>query len=249
MYYTDCKRLSEVQVIALRERNLAQGLDVLSSCPQLQIAYLQSNRFTDLVHLSKMTKLVKLNLSNNSITSLPSKEILSGLKSLRILFLDNNQMQKWKNLENLTGISSLYHLTLLNNPVVQTAGYRHFMVTKMPGLLALDDFIITDEERMEDVGHGVRFKALSQFMRLFAPEFKEGLTAEQHLFQVDLEIYKLRRLYEKNSPSIRIQALFKGYKRRVAHTNYFQKKLKSIIYIQKMVRGWLQRLRVKRELR
>jgi len=120
---------------------------------------------------------------------------------------------------------------MINNPVVQTAGYRHFMVTKMPGLLALDDYIITDEERMEDVGHGVRFKALSQFMRLFAPEFKEGLTAEQHLFQVDLEIYKLRRLYEKNSPSIRIQALFKGYKRRVAHTNYFQKKLKSIVYI------------------
>jgi hypothetical protein len=88
--------------------------------------------------------------------------------------------------------------------VVQTPGYRHFLVTKIPGLLALDDYIITDEERMEDVGHGVRFKALSQFMRLYAPEFKEGLTAEQHLFQVDLEIYKLRRLYEKNSPSIRI---------------------------------------------
>lgn len=65
---------------------------MLSACPQLQIAYLQNNRFTDLLHLSKMTKLVKLNLSHNGITSLPSKEILSGLKSLRILFLDNNKM-------------------------------------------------------------------------------------------------------------------------------------------------------------
>jgi CDP-glycerol glycerophosphotransferase (TagB/SpsB family) len=41
-------------------------------------------------------------------------------------------------------------------------------------------------------------------MRLYAPDFKEGLTAEQHVFQVDLEIYKLKRLFEKNSPSIRI---------------------------------------------
>jgi hypothetical protein len=55
-------------------------------------------------------------------------------------------------------------------------------VTKLPGLLALDDYLITDEERMEDVGHGVRFKALSSFMRLYAPDFKEGLTAEQHIF-------------------------------------------------------------------
>jgi uncharacterized protein YjiS (DUF1127 family) len=66
---------------------------------------------------------------------------------------------------------------------------------------------------------------------------------------VDLEIYKLRRLYEKNSPSIRIQSLFKGFKRRVAHTNYFQKRQKSIVYIQKMVRGWRQRKKVRRELR
>ena len=163
-----------------------------------------------------MSKLVKVNLSFNSIILLPPKENLLGLKSLRLFFLDHNNIQKWRNLESLTAIQSLYHLTLLNNPIVQTPGYRHYMVTKIPGLKALDDYIITDEERMDDVGHGVRFKALSQFMRLYAPDFKEGLTAEQHVFQVDLEIYKLKRLFEKNSPSIRIQALFKGYKKRVA---------------------------------
>jgi Leucine-rich repeat (LRR) protein len=39
-----------------------------------------------------MSKLVKLNLSHNQITTLPSKEILTGLKSLRILFLDSNNL-------------------------------------------------------------------------------------------------------------------------------------------------------------
>lgn len=85
-------------------------------------------------------------------------------------------------------------------------------------LRALDEYIITDEERMEDVGFGLRFRALSPFMRLYIPEFKEDINAEQHLFQVELEIYKLKRLFEKNSPAIRIQALYKGYKRRVAHS-------------------------------
>jgi hypothetical protein len=129
-----------------------------------------------------MSKLVKLNLSFNNIILLPPKENLIGLKSLRLFFLDHNNIQKWRNLESLTAIQSLYHLTLLNNPIVQTPGYRHYMVTKIPCLKALDDYIITDEERMDDVGHGVRFKALSQFMRLYAPDFKEGLTAEQHVF-------------------------------------------------------------------
>lgn len=170
-------------MIALRDRNLHQGFDVLSQCPQLQVAFLQNNRLaTDLHHLGRLSALVKLNLSHNGIVILPPKETLQELKALKILFMDHNAMQKWRNLESLTGIQSLAHLTLLNNPVVQSPGYRHFLVTKMPSLLALDDYIITDEERMEDVGHGVRFKALSQFMRLYAPEFKEGLTAEQHVF-------------------------------------------------------------------
>ena len=103
---------------------------------------------------------------------------------------------------------------------------------------------------MDDLAHGgVRFKAMSAFMRLFIPDFKEGLTADQHLFQIDLEIYKLKRLFERNSPSIRIQAIFKGYKQRVAHMQYFEKREKGIRYVQKMVRGWLQRLRMKKELR
>ena len=108
-------------------------------------------------------------------------------------------------MESLTALSTnLYHLTMSSNPIAMVSGYRHYLVTKMVELRALDEFIITDEERMEDVGFGLRFRALSPFMRLYIPEFKEDMNAEEHLFQVDLEIYKLKRLYEKNSPSIRI---------------------------------------------
>ena len=58
------------------------------------------------------------------------------------------------------------------------SGYRHYCVTKLSSLKALDEYIITDEERMEDVGFGLRFRALSPFMRLYIPEFKEDLNAE-----------------------------------------------------------------------
>ncbi len=35
LYYTDCRNLSEVQVVALRERNLYTGFEVLSKCTSL----------------------------------------------------------------------------------------------------------------------------------------------------------------------------------------------------------------------
>ena len=72
MYYTDCRKLSDVQVVALRDRNLCSGFDVLSQCTNLQVAFLQNNHLTtDLHHLGKMQKLVKLNLSFNNIILLP----------------------------------------------------------------------------------------------------------------------------------------------------------------------------------
>jgi hypothetical protein len=105
MYYTDCRKLSDVQVLALRDRNLIQGFDVISQCVNLQVGFLQNNHLTtDLHHLGKMSKLVKLNLSFNSIILLPPKENLVGLRSLRLFFLDHNNIQKWSNLESLTAI-------------------------------------------------------------------------------------------------------------------------------------------------
>jgi hypothetical protein len=123
---------------------------------------------------------------------------------------------KWSNLEAISVIESLLHLTLFNNPLATSPGYRNFIVKRVPKLRALDEYVITDEEKMTDIGHSYRFKAMSHFMRIFLPEFPEGLNAEQHLIQVDLEIYKLKRIYERNNPSIRIQSLFRGYKQRVA---------------------------------
>ena len=122
------------------------------------------------------------------------------------------------------------------------------MVSRMPNLLALDDFMVTDEERIEEVSFGKRFRALAPHMRIVVPDFLEGLSADQHLFHLDVEIYKLKRLHEKNSPSIRIQALFRGFRQRIANQRYFQKKMDSVVFIQKMTRAWLQRKEWKRQL-
>lgn len=81
--------------------------------------------------------------------------------------------------------------------------------------------LIADEERLNDVGYGPRrWAALTDDMKLphnmlpsddiinFRQIDRE--TAQEELFQIEIDIYQLRRLYEKNSPVIRIQACYRG---------------------------------------
>ena len=87
------------------------------------------------------------------------------------------------------------------------------MVNQIRSLVALDDFIVTDEERIEyNSPVAVRFQALSNHMKILIPKFQENQSADQHLFNLEVDLYRVRRLYERNSPSIRIQAFYRGYK-------------------------------------
>ena len=112
----------------------------------------------------------------------------------------------------------------------------------------MDYCVITDEEKSEDASFGVRYRAMNKYMKIYIPEFIPNITAEKHLFNLEVDIYRLKRIYERNSPSIRIQSLFRGFKVRTTYKNYFKRKKKSIIRIQKFIRGWLLRKRMKQEL-
>ena len=141
------------------------------------------------------------------------------------------------------------HLTLFSNPVCSIPGYRHFLVNSMQSLLALDNFVITDEERIEDASFGYRFRGLNEFMKLHIPDYTKEKSAEQHLFNLEVDIYRLRRIFERNSPSILIQSLYRGYRSRNFVKIYFNERRLKIIKIQKIARGYLLRMKLKRDLK
>ena len=70
------------------------------------------------------------------------------------------------------------HITLFSNPVCAIPGYRHFMVNSLPALKALDNYVITDEERIEDASFGYRFRGLNEFMKLHIPDYSHERSAE-----------------------------------------------------------------------
>lgn len=123
------------------------------------------------------------------------------------------------------------------------------MVNQIRSLLALDDFIVTDEERIEYYSPiAVRFRALSTHMKILIPKFQENMSADQHLFNLEVDLYRLRRLFERNSPAIRIQAFFRGYKIR-SHSFYSAAdRNRAAVKIQRIYRGWACRTKARREL-
>lgn len=102
---------------------------------------------------------------------------MEGLKNLRILYLHDNEISEWISLKALVALPQIIHITLFNNPVVTIPGYRHFLANSSKTLLALDNFLITDEERLEDACFGYRFRSMNEFMKLHLPEFPTHKTA------------------------------------------------------------------------
>jgi len=88
----------------------------------------------------------------------------------------------------------------------------------------LDNFVITDEERIEDASFGYRFRGLNEFMKLHIPDYAKEKSAEQHLFNLEVDIYRLKRIFERNSPSILIQSLYRGYRSRNYVKIYFNER-------------------------
>ena len=96
------------------------------------------------------------------------------------------------------------HITLFANPVCSIPGYRHFIVNSVPCLKALDNYVITDEERIEDASFGNRFRGLNEYMKWHITDYSDEPSAEQHKFNLEVDIYRLKRCFERNSPSILI---------------------------------------------
>ena len=45
-------------------------------------------------------------------------------------------------------------------------------------LKALDNYVITDEERIEDASFGYRFRGLNEFMKLHIPDYSNERSAD-----------------------------------------------------------------------
>ena len=108
-------------------------------------------------------------MSHNKLKALPGTAVFAGLRNLKFLYLHNNGISAWDDIQLLTALPTILHITLMNNPVSAILGYRYFLARSLKSLLALDNYVITDEERTGNFSTlfgdlGRRFKPLNAKM-------------------------------------------------------------------------------------
>lgn len=105
------------------------------------------------------------------IVQLPDASCWSHLKELQLLYLHDNNMSTWDNIKGLSGCLKLTALTLYDTPVSLKRNYRHCLVNNIWSLKALDNFVISDEEIIQNACLPFRFKAKKQHfcVRLYPP--------------------------------------------------------------------------------
>ena len=116
------------------------------------------------------------------ITTVPDMSFWSCMRHLKVLYLHDNPIGHIENLHNMAGCPKLLFLTIFNTPLSLKKNYRHHVVNTLWSLRALDHFVISDEEIIEDADFGGRFAALHPAFRLELPSFKSDVRIEHAVY-------------------------------------------------------------------
>ncbi|XP_051869110.1 uncharacterized protein LOC127568899 [Pristis pectinata] len=204
------KELEEVVVVNMSGRYLI-NLGYLTNCRALTICILPRNYITKIDALSNCPNLIKLDLHSNHITELPDEYFWSDMKYLQVLYLHDNIIGDVDNTEALSACPQLTVLTLFDTPVSLMPKYRHFIVNNIWSLKALDNFVIADEEVMEDWPRNDKFKALNPEFLLDVPEASQISTWCSELENIRNLMATINNILAHHSPVHIIQRWIRGH--------------------------------------
>uniref|UniRef100_A0A8D2IJI0 Uncharacterized protein n=1 Tax=Varanus komodoensis TaxID=61221 RepID=A0A8D2IJI0_VARKO len=119
-------------------------------CLSLKICDLSGNFLTNIDALECCTSLIKLDLHSNQVKELPDPMFWGSMLNLNLLYLHDNGISTLENVHSLSFCPKLIALTLFNTPLCLKIAYRHIVVNSIFSLKALDYYVISDEEIIED---------------------------------------------------------------------------------------------------
>lgn len=221
----ECARLDQVLRISLPRWHI-QSLDgaALSECTRLTICNLSSCYIRDITALRSCANLLKLDLSNNQIVEIPDVSFWSTLRSLHVLYLHRNAISDKDSALKINGCSQLHVLTLYNTPFSLLPGYRHNVINSILSLKALDRYVISDEEVVENLRLEGKFKSFSANfkMQLYQP-LPQSISFEDERLRTIQLLQDVEKTLSKFSPVLIIQRYFRGWLvRRASKGNHNQ---------------------------
>ncbi|XP_051867762.1 leucine-rich repeat and IQ domain-containing protein 3-like [Pristis pectinata] len=143
------------------------------------------------------------------------------MKYLQVLYLHDNIIGDVDNTEALSACPRLTVLTLFDTPVSLMPKYRHFIVNNIWSLKALDNFVIADEEVMEDNLKSHQFRALSRKFFIYPPVPPEISTWCSELENIRNLMATINNILAHHSPVHIIQRWIRGHltRKRLRHAS------------------------------
>nr|XP_055023691.1 leucine-rich repeat and IQ domain-containing protein 3 isoform X1 [Misgurnus anguillicaudatus] len=201
--------LHDIVMVKL-SRLLLKNLDQIGCCRSLRICILADNFLTRIEAVMACTHLVKLDLKGNQIVQLPDASCWSQLKELQLLYLHDNNMATWDDINGLSGCLNLTALTLFDTPLSLKKNYRHCVVNNIWSLKALDNYVISDEEIIQNWSLSFQFKAMKQHFHVNLYSSKPD-SFETELKAVYKLIAEINRIQAFCCPTLIIQRWIRGY--------------------------------------
>ncbi|XP_071200514.1 leucine-rich repeat and IQ domain-containing protein 3 [Salvelinus alpinus] len=190
---------------------LLKNLDNVGSCRSLRVCILADNFISTIDALIACVHIVKLDLKGNQITQLPGVVFWDSLRRLQLLHLHDNNMGTRKNIEGLSGCPNLTALTLYDTPLSLKGNYRHCIINSIWSLKALDNFVVSDEEIIENWILPLHFKTLCHnfYLNLY-PAAKMG-PYQSEMRAIHKIISEVNRIQSVYSPTLIIQRWIRGH--------------------------------------
>jgi len=181
-------------------------------CTRLRICVLHSNYISTFDSLFYCRELVFLDLHRNQISKLPGHKFWASLTNLKAVFLHDNSISELGNVHYMAASPSISILTLYDTPLSLRPNYRHHVVNSLWSLKSLDNYVISDEEIIEDSSFGGRFAPLqpSFYVRSFCSLTKES-TYEEAAKEVNRLIAEVNKVQAKYCPVLIIQRCIRGH--------------------------------------
>ncbi len=146
------------------------------------------------------------------LTELPDSYFWLGMKHLQVLFLHSNPLSDIETFKFLGSCPALEILTLYDTPLSLKENYRHHAVNSIFTLKALDKYVVSDEEIIEEAEFKNRFSTLNKNLKinLTIPPTKDNCLSSEIKATNDL-IRRVNRIMAFNSPVLIIQKNIRRY--------------------------------------
>lgn len=158
-------------------------------------------------------------------------------------------MSTWNDIKGLSGCLNLTALTLYDTPLSLKKSYRHCLINSIWSLKALDNFIISDEEIIQNWSLPIRFKAMNQHFCVSLYPSTKSVSAHylswSSLFVVFTAMSKCKKtniifwcfLFPQDSFETEMKATYKI----ISEINRIQAVYSPTLIIQRWIRGHLIR--------